>query len=611
MNPRAEYANRLAARRASLATLDRRHQTVGYARVLVALCGIAIAGTLVIGRASFSAWWLLAPLPFLFLLGGWLERLEASSATLSRAIQFYERGVARIDGHWPGTGTPGTRFLDEHHVYARDLDLFGCGSLFDLICNARTTTGEETLARWLLNPSVPEDVRQRQDAVKDVGPRVDFHEQMAIVDGQVRSGVNPTSLTAWGARPLELQSRLLRPAAWGGSIAGALVLVAIMAYLTALAGVVALPDTTLLALRVYFLPVGVLVSAVVWRFKARTDRILGEAESATTYLALLERLLLVAEAETFASPRLVRLRTALQTDGQQASRRIAALNRLMNIADIRRNWFIRLTGPLVLFDLHMACRLEDWRAVSGPSVARWLATIGEIEAIASLASYHYGRPGHVFPDLVDGPGRFEADAIGHPLLDPSVMRVVTNDVSIIPPLQILIVSGSNMSGKSTFLRTLGINVVLAQAGGPVYATRMRLSPLAVGASIHIQDSLREGVSRFYAEILRLKQIMDAARDRAPLLFLIDEFLHGTNSHDRLLGATAIVRGLVDRGAIGLITTHDLALTAIAGPLGPNAGNVHFQDDVREGRLHYDYVMRPGIVSRSNAIELMRSVGLDV
>jgi DNA mismatch repair ATPase MutS len=175
----------------------------------------------------------------------------------------------------------------------------------------------------------------------------------------------------------------------------------------------------------------------------------------------------------------------------------------------------------------------------------------------------------------------------------------------------MIVSGSNMSGKSTLLRTLGVNVALAQAGAPVRARRLRLSPLAVGASIHLTDSLQGGISRFYAEILRLRQILDLTAGRLPALFLVDEFLHGTNSHDRRIGAEALVRGLVVRGAIGLITTHDLALADIVETLGERAANVHFEDRIEDGRICFDYVLRPGVVSKSNAIELMRSVGLEI
>jgi DNA mismatch repair ATPase MutS len=188
---------------------------------------------------------------------------------------------------------------------------------------------------------------------------------------------------------------------------------------------------------------------------------------------------------------------------------------------------------------------------------------------------------------------------------------VRNDVTIGGELRVLVVSGSNMSGKSTLLRTIGVNTVLALAGATVRARRLRLSPLTTGASIRVQDSLRAGESRFYAEITRLRQIMDTAAGNRPVLFLIDEFLHGTNSHDRRIGAEAIVRGLVERGAIGLITTHDLALAHIADALGPAGVNVHFEDHLENGRMTFDYRMRPGVVQKSNAIELMRSIGLEV
>jgi len=214
--------------------------------------------------------------------------------------------------------------------------------------------------------------------------------------------------------------------------------------------------------------------------------------------------------------------------------------------------------------------------------------------------------GRSFPEFVEGKVSLEVEGVCHPLIPAS--QAVRNDVRLGSAPQVLMVSGSNMSGKSTLLRTLGINVVLAQAGAPVRARRLRLTPLAVGASIKLSDSLQGGVSRFYAEILRIRQILDATAGTLPVLFLIDEFLAGTNSHDRRIGAEALVRGLVNRGAVGLVTTHDLALADIAGSLGERAANVHFEDHIEDGKIRFDYVMRPGVVRKSNALELMRSVG---
>jgi DNA mismatch repair ATPase MutS len=271
--------------------------------------------------------------------------------------------------------------------------------------------------------------------------------------------------------------------------------------------------------------------------------------------------------------------------------------------------FVRIIQPVVLWPLGLAIRVEDWRRASGPSVRRWLEATGEMEALCSLGSYSFEHPADPFPQFLAGGPCFEAKAIAHPLLPDA--RAVRNDVSLGGALRVLVVSGSNMSGKSTLLRTIGVNAVLAQAGAPVRAGSLRLSPLLPGASIRVTDSLQGGMSRFYAEIVRLRDILKATAGSVPVIFLLDEFLHGTNSHDRLVGAEAMVRGLVERGAIGLITTHDLALANIAEGLGERAANVHFEDQLEDGVMKFDYRMRPGVVRKSNAIELMRSVGLEI
>jgi DNA mismatch repair ATPase MutS len=348
---------------------------------------------------------------------------------------------------------------------------------------------------------------------------------------------------------------------------------------------------------------------ILWRSHNRTDAILHDVEEAARDLGLLSGVLRRLEAERFASARLAELRARLDVDGQPPSRRIARLDLIVSLVDSRHHFLVRLAGPLVLWDLHLAYAVERWRRRSGSPVRRWLDAVAEMEALSSIAGYHYEHPDDVFPDLTEDGPAFDGEALAHPLLAESV--AVRNDVRLTGELRVLVVSGSNMSGKSTLLRTVGVNAVLAQAGAPVRAQRLRLSPLAIGASIRIQDSLHAGVSRFYAEITRIGRIMRRAPERPPVLFLIDELLHGTNSHDRRIGAEAIVRGLVERGAIGLVTTHDLALAQVADALGPRGANVHFQDVIENGRIRFDYRMRPGVVEKSNALELMRSVGLDV
>ncbi|MBI2149640.1 MAG: hypothetical protein HYU27_03420 [Acidobacteria bacterium] len=232
-----------------------------------------------------------------------------------------------------------------------------------------------------------------------------------------------------------------------------------------------------------------------------------------------------------------------------------------------------------------------------------------MEALCALAGYAFEHPGDPFPELIEGPILLEADEVRHPLIPAS--ECVPNSLKLGGDLRLLVVSGSNMSGKSTLLRTVGINVVLAQAGAPVRARRLRLSPLAIGATLRVQDSLHGHTSRFYSEIRRLHEIMELTQGPLPVLFLLDEILHGTNSHDRAIGAEAVVRGLADRGAIGLVTTHDLALAKVADALAPRAANVHFRDHLDNGRMIFDYRLHPGIVEKSNALELMRAIGLKV
>jgi DNA mismatch repair ATPase MutS len=245
----------------------------------------------------------------------------------------------------------------------------------------------------------------------------------------------------------------------------------------------------------------------------------------------------------------------------------------------------------------------------------WIEAIAQFETLSSLAGYRYEHQDDPFPEIVapdagqSAAALFDGVQLGHPLLPRATM--VPNDVRLSGATKLLIVSGSNMSGKSTLLRTVGINAVMALAGAPVRAASLRLSPLAIGATLRIQDSLLDGRSRFYAEITRIRTLADMAAGPVPLLFLLDELFHGTNSHDRVLGAQGVLRSLLDRGALGLITTHDLALTAMPEKLAARAVNVHFQDWFEEGGIAFDYRMRPGPVTRSNALALMRAVGLEI
>jgi hypothetical protein len=590
--PAAEYGRRLAARGEVARRLERLDRTLGHARLGLFAAVLVVAG-LAVGPGWLGPAWVAVPALLFLGLAVYHERVAQRLRRAERAVRFYREGVARLEGRWAGAGTTGERFLDPYHPYAADLDLFGRGSLFELLCRAQTSPGEACLAAWLVAPAAPAVVVSRQTAVTDLRPRLDLREDLAGLGEAVREGVDLAGLGEWGAAPRVLPGGSLRLVA--ALLAGAA--------LAALAG-------WWLGLGPWSFAALVLAGQVFeGSLRGRADRALRSVERRGRELALLAHLLARLECEAFTAPRLRELAAALQTDGRPPAAQVARLQRLIELLDARRNQLFMPLAAVLLWSTQFAFAIEAWRARSGPALGAWIAALAELEALTSLAAYAYEHPADPFPELSGEGPCFAAEGIGHPLLREATS--VRNDVALGPARRLLIVSGSNMSGKSTFLRTVGTNAVLALAGAPVRARRLRLGPLAVGASIRIQDSLQEGASRFYAEIKRLRQIVDLAGTRPPALFLLDEIMHGTNSHDRRVGAEAVARALIGRGGIGLITTHDLALAQLADDPSLHAANVHFEDHLEDGKIAFDYRLRPGVVEKSNALALMRAVGLEV
>ncbi len=592
-SPHAEYTQRMRARKARAKRYGDVDRLYGYARLAMAILVLA-AGWLAFAEHRLAPFWLAVPVAGFIVLAVVHEKLRRARSRAERAAEFYERGLERLEGRWQGKGYCGERFLGEAHPYANDLDLFGKGSLFELLCSGRTLAGQRTLAYWLLNPASPEEIRERQEAVAELRGQLDLREDLAVMGEDVRRGVHAGALPKWGEAPPILDSPRLRLLA---ALIAAVVLVCATA---AFAGW--LPPLPLL---ISLAAVGVF--GILHR--QRVLEVIAAVEQPAHDLAILAKVLHRLERQRFECRRLASLQRALDIEGLPPSKRIGRLDRLVEMLDSRDHLLVRLIGPPLLWATQLAFAVETWRKKTGPHLREWLAAVGEFEALCSLAGYSFEHPADPFPEFVDGPPRFEALQIGHPLI--AEERVVRNDVSLDAERQVLLVSGSNMSGKSTLLRTVGVNAVLALAGAPVRADSLHLTRLAVGASIRVTDSLQSGVSRFYAEITRIRQLMDMTNGGSTLLFLMDELLHGTNSHDRKIGAEAIVRRLVNDGALGLVTTHDLAIAHIEDDLVPRVRNVHFQDHLEDGKMKFDYKLRPGIVEHSNAIELMRSVGLDV
>jgi len=586
------YRTRKAEREATFAQLSRLDVRVSNARLALFGVGVLLVW-LAFGRQILAAGWLLLPFVGFVALIIRHDRLLKQKTKAERAIAFYESGLARLEDRWMGRGISGDRFLHAAHPYALDLDLFGSGSLFELLCTVRTQFGEECLADWLRTPAESTVIRARQEAVRELASRLELREEVAILGASVRSGIRPETLTRWGNAPVAL------PVSAAIGIALGIAALSIAALVLWAVGYGLLP---LFGMAI----VGGIFDAV---FGKQVRQVIRSSETSRKDLELFADMLALFERETFTSEHLQALQAAVKRDGIPPSVRITRLKTLFEYLEAQQNFLFAPLAFLLRWSFLFAYAIERWREKDGKYLALWLHTAGEFEALCALGGFAHQNPDSVYPEIVETGICYEAEEMAHPLLP--VSHAVRNSLTFDPLRRLYIVSGSNMSGKSTLLRTVGTNAVLALMGSPVLASRFRIAPLSLAASIRTEDSLQAGVSRFYAEIKRLSQVVTVAREQPPCLFLLDEILHGTNSHDRRIGAEAILRALVAEGAVGLVTTHDLALARIAEDAALNAVNVHFQDHMEGGQMQFDYLLRSGVVEKSNALELMRAVGLEI
>ena len=588
-DPEELYQRRLQQLTNTQTLEEAAEKRLGYAKVAVAF--VTVAAALVFLYFSKFLWLLLLPAGLFIYLAIKHERSLQRIRERRRSISFFERGIARIQDRWAGKGETGERFLEPAHPYARDLDLFGPASLFELLCTARTRAGEEALARWLLSAAPIPEIEARHGAISDLKDRVDLREQLFCVGETVRAGVHPDALAEWGARQPILSSLSIR----------------ITSAVLALLWLAGLAIWGVWGLGTVALAISALNLGWAHRIHARWDEAADRIEEATRDLDVLAGVLRLIDRGQFSAAKLKAIQSRLTHADFAPSEAIRRLDRIVGYLESRRNPAMRLLDVLTFWSAQCVFRAEKWQQEFGPHIRTWLDAVGEFEALTAVASYAFEHSADVLPEFTEAGTLFEAVQMTHPLLPAD--KAVRNDVRLGDGLQLMVLSGPNMAGKSTFIRSIGVNAVLAQCGAPVRAKALKMSPLAVAASICVLDSLSGGTSRFYAEIQRLKVAEDLAAGELPVLFLMDELLSGTNSHDRLEGTRLIVRSLMDRGAIGIVSTHDLALAEIPNTMPDRALNCHFEDRLEDGKLIFDYQLKPGVVKSSNALQLMRSIGL--
>ncbi len=592
MDALTEYKNRLAARNNEVQALETRENRLANGRLAVFLGGCVVA--YLIYRSGGGAAYFVLAIPVAAFI--WLMiRHEQTLRGMRRArggVRFYEMGLSRLNEEWKGHGSSGDGLFPDDHPYAADLDLYGEGSLFELLCTAQTRAGEQRIADWLATGADPITLRKRQQAIDELRPSLDLREELALFGDETRSKVHPRELVAWASAAPMLPKSWLRPIATVVTVLGAVSLLSI-------------PFLGIAPIVI----VGILAAIVLAPYKNVLGKIVAMIDQPARELELISQVIGRLEKESFQSELLSTLQRELRSDPFAASTAIAKLHRIIMWMEAQRNQMFAPIAFVLALPLQFAYRLEDWRAIHGPHIAQWLDALGELEALVALSSYAYEHPEDPFPELVEDATYFDGQGLGHPLI--AHADCVRNDVRLDAQHRLYIVSGSNMSGKSTLLRAVGINVVLAQAGAPVRAKKLALSPFNLGATLRIQDSIHLGRSRFFAEIARLGDLAQLGTAERPLLFLLDELLHGTNSHDRAIGGQAVLKQFIDGGAFGLVTTHDVALTGIENQFEGHARNVHFRDEVVDGELHFDYTLQEGPVQKGNALALMRAVGLRV
>jgi hypothetical protein len=625
-DPAAVYRQRTADFSQALAREERRARRSGNLNVLLFFSAAAALTAGAFGGDP-TWYWLAAVLGIAFLGGlAWLQHAQQAVAHAAALLALNQEGLARLARQWAALPPPPSKLpplpagpaLDA--ATAADLDLLGPGGLQHLLNTPGTPIGQATLHAWLLQPAAPAAVAERQAAARELAPLIDFRDAVAararqmgeaqehyerfVVWAESAPSLAGQPLLLWAVRLLPPLALLLGAAIWfDWPLFAALPLYPLL-------------GVTLLAILILALTAGSRAAAAIAQVEAQQAVFV-------TYALLFDLL----EQQPFTAPILRRLQAEW---GAQASRQMRRLQRLMPLASIRR-WMLFLPVELfTLWNIHLLWLLERWQRTAGGRVRAWLAALGELEALAALGTLHHDHPHWCFPTLAAGAAgapQVQAADLAHPLLPPAA--AVGNDVAVGPPGSFLLVTGSNMSGKSTLLRAIGLNCVLAQMGAPACAAQLQLPPVRVASSMRVQDSLQAGVSYFLAELQSLKAIVDRAEqktspeqttrseDAAPvLLYLLDEILQGTNSAERQIAARHIIQRLVAGGAIGAVSTHDLALAA-APELAAAAVAVHFSEHfVEDGdtagggpAMHFDYKLRPGVATSTNALKLMQLIGL--
>ena len=595
--PKEQYEKRMTYYLQKLEKLTVEINRLSNVRLIsfIAGCGLAIVlyvnqrSTLGLGMAIFTV------VSFAALVL-WHQNLRTRQNYIRALYEGHDKALKRLAGEWKSFSDNGEDFKDSAHPYSEDLDLFGTGSLFQWVNTAKTFCGREKLKEALIGPPVEvETIRKKQEAIKELARNLAWRHRFMAEAGMTKRPMNsPTTIIEWAKTYDPTYLRL-----------GVIILSR------------ALPIITctfllyyLLTAKVSFLiPLtGLLIQMIILFVGKQRGKALNAVYSYKDSIKVYEKMLERFEKRTFQSDHLRALKKGLyDRDGKSATEQIRKLSGLAELIANRSNSMFLVINILTLWDIQCMIALESWKEKSGRSIGHWVDTVAELEALSSLAIIHMDHPTWGFPEITAEGSGIKSVKMGHPLLGNSVC----NDLSMEKGSGILLITGSNMSGKSTLLRTVGINLVLAYAGAPVCAQRFSCSMLRIYTCMRVSDNLGENISSFYAELLRIKQIVSASKTETKIFFLLDEIFKGTNSQDRHAGAKVLIRQLSKAGAMGMVSTHDLELGDMERESDRKIRNYHFREYYKNDEIQFDYKLRPGISTTRNAMYLIKMAGIDV
>ncbi|HCF71146.1 MAG TPA: DNA mismatch repair protein MutS [Syntrophomonas sp.] len=505
--------------------------------------------------------------------------------------------LKRLKGEWNTFADDGRDFMDSSHSYSEDLDIFGKNSLFQWINTANTFIGRRRLSELFSGViGNSDDIRNRQEAVNELAKMLSWRQRF-LAEGMLKKGemCDPRKLIRWARESSEFFRNF-----W------VIFIIRVCPIITLI-----LVVTGLVMNKVsWYLPVAALIAQFAllsYKIKERY-RMFSIAENYADDLKVYYKMIKLFEKQRFKSPHIKKIKKEIKDkNGLEVFKQVDKLSSIIDAIADRRNFFYVFINILALWDFQNIIALERWKQKSGPVLIKWFDALGRIEALASLAVIRFENPDWVMPVICDGnESIIETKGIGHPLL---TEKRTYNDFTIDNKVKVLLITGSNMSGKSTLLRTAGINLVMAYAGAPVCARWFRATLMEIGTCMRVSDNLRENISSFYAELLRIKKIITEAETGKSVFFLLDEIFKGTNSLDRHTGAKVLINKLSLTGSIGLVSTHDLELCELERQ-NERIANYHFQEYYKDGGIYFDYKLRPGPSTTRNALYLMQLAGIN-